>query len=219
MLHSGFPDWSRERITGDRGVPLQDELSMADHVYWLWRICFYYVLDKGQRAESIAQCWRSLVYSFILTRIGYCKTANVQNTSAPVGPQLSHSKGSQSVEILTYISEYMSEMLQRLHWLPMEKWIRFKAFLIEWSTKVGTVSPHSKQLCVLAIWESVVTNHYTLLPVEIYRILSSVHWCSSGFLMQHTILLEQSSFKYTYTVSIDFQSYVSTHSFCLSTVI
>ena len=149
-IRSTFPTWATLPVVRDLGVLLDGELTMADHVNALCRICFYElrqirVIRRGLSHEAAI----TLVHSFILTRLDYCNSVlaglprfrirqlqSVLNCAARVVGNLPR---------YSHITEYTREVL---HWLPVDKRIDFKLLLMGRASIAGSAPGYLTELFV-----------------------------------------------------------------------
>ena len=125
----------------DLGAILDSQLSFGSHISQLASRCFY-------QLRSINSCVKSVVSSFVVSRIYYCncllvgcpryqldRLQAVMNTAA---------------RLIFHVGKYVSikQLLRdRLHWLPVPKGIRFELCPLVFKAVSGSAPSYLLDLC------------------------------------------------------------------------
>ena len=115
----------------DLGVLLDSELTMKQHVNQVARNCFYQLRRLRQIRRYAGQdVAMQLVLALILSRLDYCNSvlAGLPKSNLAILQRVQNAAARLILELRP--RDHISDALRQLHWLPVDRRIKFKLCLL-----------------------------------------------------------------------------------------
>ena len=151
VLHSHFPDMKFLSSVNDLGVVLDERLEMEEQIGSICRSGFYHLRQIRGIPRSLSDvAARSAVQAFIMSKVDYCNSA-LLGLSATMVDRVQHLMNAAARLILRLpkFSHISAQMRDDLHWLPVQRRIRFKILLTTWRCISGSAPDYLQELCCL----------------------------------------------------------------------
>ncbi len=146
-LHVGEAKIEPTSSVRNLGAIFDSQMTMMKHILTTCKTANYHIRNIGRiRNYLTKQATEQLVHAFISTKLDYAngllsgvakchleKLQRVQNTAARIVAKVRK-------------QEHITPVLKRLHWLPVEKRIRFKVLLLTYKSLHGQAPEYLKDL-------------------------------------------------------------------------
>ena len=153
------------------GVTIDSTLQLDSHIANVTRVCFYYLRWIWQIRKYIsAPIAKTLVHSFILSRLDYCNSilVGLPKTKIHKFQRIMNS----SARLITRKSkrDHIIESLKELHWLPVKERTEYKMLTLTFKALNGLAPRYLTELLTPYVPErSLRSSDKLLLKVPKYK--------------------------------------------------
>ena len=109
------------------GVVIDRHLNMDDQVTAITKVCNYHLRNVGRVRHLIPETVaKNVIHALIISRIDYCCSLLVNTTQYNINRLQRIQNKAARIITLSLLSDHISPIFQRLHWLPVELRIHFR---------------------------------------------------------------------------------------------
>ena len=109
------------------GFPLDNELSMKQHISLIARTCFYHLRRLRQiRRRAGYEVTVRLVLALIMSRVDFCNALFASLPASTIAPLQRVQNAAARLVLQLGPRDHISQGLRELHWLPINARVRYK---------------------------------------------------------------------------------------------
>ena len=149
-IHLGNADIPFSLKINCRGVKLDSELTMVQHIRGVTGRCFYQPREiRAIRKSLTVETVKLLVHVFVNSRLDYCNSV-LQGVSAVRLQKLQtiQNGAARIVARRRKFDTFTSTIRDELHWLPIVKRIHFKQCMLVYRSLLGMTPSYIADMCV-----------------------------------------------------------------------